>query len=70
MVATPADTPVTIPVDAETDATDALLLDHTPPAVASVSNVDEPAHTVLLPDIGAGAVITVTTFVTEQLPTE
>lgn len=61
--------PVTTPVVPPTAATEKLLLLQEPPGVALESNVDEPAHTVLLPVMGAGAVITVTVFVTEQLPT-
>jgi hypothetical protein len=37
-----------------------LLLLHVPPAVASVNVVEEPAHTVLLPDIVGGTAFTVT----------
>lgn len=65
----PADIPVTRPEVPETAAIAVLLLLQDPPGVAFESNVDEPAQTVLLPVIAAGAVITVTTFVTEQLPT-
>ena len=53
----------------DTAATEVLLVLHVPPGVASVSKVEEPAHTVLLPLIAAGTVITVTTLVAEQLPT-
>ena len=50
----PAVTPVTMPV-APTEATELLLLLHTPPAVVSVKVIVEPVHTVASPDIGPGA---------------
>jgi hypothetical protein len=68
MVTVPADTPVTIPVEDPTVATEALLLLHVPPVVASLSDIVRPAPTVLPPLIAAGAGLMVTTRVEEQLP--
>jgi len=68
IVTAPIAEPVTSPVE-PTDATNGLLLLHDPPGVASESIVVDPAQTVLLPVIAAGAVMTETVFVTEQLPT-
>ena len=51
----PAETPVTAPVVEFTIATPVLVLDQTPPLVASANAVDEPAHTANVPVIAAGA---------------
>ena len=59
IVAVPSATPVTFPVVAFTDAIDALLLLHVPPAVASLSKIVWPTHTVAEPDIDAGNAFTV-----------
>jgi hypothetical protein len=66
IVAVPAATPVTTPVEASTVAT-ALDDDQTPPAVALVNVVAEPAHTSVVPLIAAttGRALTVTACVTK-----
>ena len=53
IVALPAVPPVTTP-DGLTDATPALLLDHTPPLVLWLRLVVEPEHTLSVPPIPAG----------------
>jgi len=65
MVAVPADTPLTTPV-LPTVATDVLPLLHTPPLVASLRLVAEPAHTFIVPVIAdtVGNGLTVTDEVT------
>ena len=68
MVTTPEATPVTTPVAELTVATEVLELDHVPPEVASVSVIEEPGHTVLLPAIAAGPGVTVTVFTTLPQP--
>ena len=55
MVAVPALAPVTIPL-VPTLAMEVALLLHVPPAVASLSVVVNPWHTVNVPVIDAGAV--------------
>jgi hypothetical protein len=62
MVAVPAATPVTTP-DELTDATAAFELVQVPPPVASVSDVVDDWHTVLLPLMAAGGAVMVTAFV-------
>ena len=66
IVAVPAATPVTTPVEASTVAT-ALDDVQTPPAVALVNVVAEPAHTSVVPLIAAttGRALTVTACVTK-----
>ena len=66
IVAVPAATPVTTPVEASTVAT-ALDDDQTPPVVALVNVVAEPAHTSVVPLIAAttGRALTVTACVTK-----
>ena len=49
-MAEPADTPVTVPFTS-TVATEVLVLLHTPPGVASVSDVVYPLHTLVMPVI-------------------
>jgi hypothetical protein len=58
----PATTPVTTPEEL-TVAIDAELLLHVPPLTLLVRDVAEPAQTVSVPAIAAGAAFTVTTFV-------
>mgnify|MGYP003350280234 CR=1 FL=1 len=59
MLTTPLLTPVTSPVEL-TVATVGLPLVHEPPAGVAVSNVEEPMHNVLLPEITAeGFTVTV-----------
>jgi hypothetical protein len=62
MMLVPALTPVTVP-PVPTVATAPLLLLHAPPEVASLSVVDEVAHTLNVPAIGTGVVFTVTVTV-------
>jgi hypothetical protein len=69
MVVTPAETPVTTPDAESTDAIEGLRLVHKPPDIESPNVVEDPVHTVLLPEIGAGAAVTVTDLVTLQPPT-
>ena len=59
MVGTPADTPVTTPVDGPTVASEVLLLLQVPPDVASVRVIVEPGHTAATPPIAAGVGLTV-----------
>jgi hypothetical protein len=66
MVAVPAATPVTIPVDEPTVATPVLLLLQTPPGERLLSVVVLPAHTVDAPVTGAGEPDTVTVAVAVQ----
>jgi len=62
MLAVPADTPVTIPVE-PTVALPGLLLLHAPPAVASVRLTVEPTHTGAAPVIAViGLTVTITVF--------
>ena len=57
----PAETPVTIPEEEPTVATDVLLLSHVPPETASVKVVTVPVKMVVGPLIGAsGSTVTVT----------
>ena len=67
IVAVPADTPLTTPVEALTVATAVLLDVYVPPLVAEVNVVDAPAHTVEVPVRGStvGSAFTVTTLVTD-----
>lgn len=64
MVATPAATPVTIPVAEPIVAVPVLPLVHNPPPPASLSVVVAPIHTWVRPVIAGGSVFTVTTRVT------
>ena len=66
MVAVPATTPVTTPVEVFTEAIAALLLLQLPPPVASVSAVVRPSHTVPVPVIAAGNGLTVNGVVVIQ----
>lgn len=61
MVAVPGLTPVTMPVEAPTEATSGLLLLHVPPEVGSVRVVVRPTHNIDVPLIGAGNGFTVMT---------
>jgi hypothetical protein len=61
----PAATPETIP-DEPTVATEAALLLHVPPDVASLKDMTEPAHTEDEPEMAAGTVLTVTVAVAVQ----
>ena len=65
----PAATPVTMPV-LPTVALAGTALLQVPPGTASESDVVDPAHTVLTPDIvpATGAALTVTTVVAVALP--
>ena len=64
-MAVPFATPVTVPLVLPTVATPVLLLLHTPPP-ASVSDVNEPAHTAAVPLIAEGDVFTDMLFVAMQ----
>lgn len=71
MVAVPVVAPVTTPDAEPTGAIAVLLLLHAPPVVASVSVIVAPTHTLLLPVIAAGEVLTVTVAVVAQpVPSE
>ena len=63
MLAVPADTPVTTPVDASTVATAVLELFQVPPVAVSASVVVEPVQTAVVPVIvptdGIGLMVTV-----------
>lgn len=61
MVAVPAETPVTTPVEEPTVATPVLPLLHVPNNVASSSVVVELTHTVIVPVMAAGSGLTDTT---------
>jgi hypothetical protein len=65
IVATPAVTPVTMPLDEPTVAAPDSEL-HVPPGVVSVSVVVAPWHTTGVPPTAAGVVFTVTAFVEKQ----
>jgi hypothetical protein len=58
IIAVPALTPVTVPVN--TEATAALLVPHTPPEDPSDKKVVAPTHMLLVPLIGPGLGLTVT----------
>lgn len=66
MVAIPAVTPVTIPVDDPTVAIPGALLVHVPPVTPSLSVVARPMHTCVTPVIAVGTVFTVTVAVALQ----
>ena len=66
MVATPAETPVTMPLAKPTVATAVLLLCHVPPVVASCSVAVEPAHTAAVPVIAETVALTVSRKVATQ----
>jgi len=59
MVGVPKETPVTIPLDEPTVASDKLLLVQVPPAIPSVNEVVCPTHTRAVPDIDDGIAFTV-----------
>lgn len=68
IVAVPACTPVTIPVPASTDATEALLVAQVPPVGVTVSVWVAPTHAVNVPVmVGVLAGFTVTYVVTGVL---
>src|SRR6478735_8337928 len=69
MMLVPAVTPLTTPL-LSIVATDSLLLLHTPPAVASVSVVVNPAHTLVVPLIAATTGIALTVTVVVLVPTQ
>jgi len=68
IVTLPETRPLTMPLDDPIVATDGLLLVHVPPVLPSVKVTDEPAQTLLKPDIAAGAGLTVTTVSAVQPP--
>ena len=59
----PAATPVTTPVPAPTVQIVLSLLLHVPPDVASLSDIVNPEHTVVAPEMGDGNALTVTVAV-------
>ena len=59
IIAVPALTPVTTPEPDTTVATNGSLLPQVPPALASLSVVDDPTHTEDTPVIAAGSGFTV-----------
>jgi len=63
MIAVPAATPVTIPVEDPIVLTAILLLAHVPPEVASVKEEVSPIHTALPPEIVTGIGLTVAAVV-------
>jgi hypothetical protein len=63
MLAAPAATAVTTPVDGLTVATDVVPLVHVPPVGVELSEVVLPAHMVVVPVIADGAELTLTTVV-------
>ena len=72
IVAVPAATPLTIPVDEPTDAVPAALLLHVPPVVASVKAIANPTQTAEGPVIAEGTALTFTVQIAdaEQAPDE
>lgn len=67
MFTIPAASPVTIPEVKPTVATVGSALTHVPPAGVDDSVVVLPAHSAMLPEIGAGAAMTVTVTAAKQL---
>ena len=61
MVAVPKITPVTMPVEEPTVATELLELDHVAPTVASLNVVLLPKHATLLPVMAPGTGLMVNT---------
>jgi hypothetical protein len=73
IVAVPAVTPVTTPVDALTVATAVLLLDHVPPVTVEANVVVPPTKTVCIPEsvpADEGGAVTVITLVVLKLVQE
>lgn len=68
MLTMPAVTPVMMPEDEPARPIAVLLLVHEPPAVASASVIDAPAHTLLGPVIGAVVAVMVSVVYTLQPP--
>ena len=68
----PAATPVTIPVEVPTVATEGFALLHTPPEVPSVKVAVAPTHSLAVPLIAdiAGNGLTVSDAVTKAVPHE
>ena len=64
IVVVPVATPVTMPEDDPTVATDVSVLVHTPPETVSVNVPDLPTQTIVGPFI-AGSTYTLTTMVTD-----
>jgi hypothetical protein len=63
----PADTPTTLPLVDPTVATEVLLLVHVPPEVRSVSVLEDPTQTLVVPAMAAGSAFTVTGAVTKPV---
>lgn len=68
MVAVPAPAPETMPDEEPTVATPVALLLHVPPVGLQLSVVVDPSHTVVVPVMDPGAVVTVTSRVVKQPP--
>ena len=66
MLAVPADTPVTIPVEDPAVATAVLPLLHAPPGVTSLNAVVAPIQTLVAPVIPEGSGLTVTVTMDAQ----
>jgi len=66
MFGVPVATPVTIPDDVPTVANDVLLLVHVPPDGVLFSVVVKPTHTLGVPVIVVGVVLTVIVFIVAQ----
>jgi hypothetical protein len=66
MFATPADTPVIVPLTTSAAAIAGVPDVHAPPVVALPSVIDEPAQTTAVPVIGAGSAFTVIILVIMQ----
>ncbi len=65
MIAVPTETPVTIPVEGETETTPVDELIQVPPEGVTPNEVDAPTHKLLEPEIadGRGLTVTVTTSI-------
>lgn len=66
MVATPVLTPVTMPDDELTVATDVLLLDHDPPVIVCMNGVEASLQTFALPVMAPGVAVMVITALARQ----
>jgi hypothetical protein len=66
MLATPAANPATDPPALSTEATKLLLLLHSPPAVVSVSRMEDPTQTFTGPKIADGVAFMVSVAALKQ----
>ena len=67
-MAEPAEIPVSIPVDKLMLAIAGLELVHVPPPMISDKTDEEPEHILVMPEMAAGTVLTVTIVVADLLP--